>query len=70
MPINEYKCPNCPEHIELFRKASETDPVSCQKCQTDMVKQFPLIGGYAPIKGNGASQRPKGAGSVPKKVNK
>ncbi len=39
MPLYEYKCRKCQKVIEVFRKASEAEPLKC-KCGGDFQKVF------------------------------
>jgi putative FmdB family regulatory protein len=63
MPLYDFTCPAC-GHQEKDRltRISETE-VECPQCQAQMKKDLTAHSGYS-IKGNnGASERPKQAGS-------
>jgi putative FmdB family regulatory protein len=65
MPIYEFHCTHCQENFESLMKPWE--PAHCPKCNTSEVNKVPsVIGGYSAISNNGASERPKSAGSRPK----
>ncbi len=66
MPLFDYKCTQCDERIEIFFRKGDPEPPSCQKCQAPMEKTISAHGGYSIGGPNGASQRPKNAGSFKK----
>lgn len=44
MPIYEYKCLDCGEHVEKMQKVSDEQPTVCQKCGGKLEKQWSLSG--------------------------
>jgi hypothetical protein len=69
-PLYDYACPNdeCPRHdqADTYLVRSADDEIRCPTCDALLMRRFPLIGGYTAIPNNGASERPKSAGSRPK----
>jgi putative FmdB family regulatory protein len=64
MPMYDFTCSNdeCGHHITDYLCSSSEVP-TCEKCGAAMVRDLSAHGGYN-IKGdNGASRRPRGAGS-------
>ncbi len=40
MPIYEFRCKKCHDHIEVYQKLSDKPPTRCRKCGGRMEKQF------------------------------
>ena len=40
MPIYEFRCKKCQNHIEVYQKMSDKAPTRCQKCGGRLEKQF------------------------------
>lgn len=40
MPIYEFRCKKCNNHIEVYQKLSDKPPTRCQKCGGRLEKQF------------------------------
>jgi len=40
MPIYEFRCKKCHDHIEVFQKLSDKPPTRCRKCGGRLEKQF------------------------------
>src|SRR4029450_13726765 len=40
MPIYEFRCKKCNNHIEVFQKLSDKPPTRCRKCGGRLEKQF------------------------------
>lgn len=40
MPIYEFKCRKCGEHVEVFQKVNDKPPVKCKKCGGRLEKQI------------------------------
>lgn len=66
MPIFDFTCPKC-GFKDKDRLVSAREIPVCPKCFTDMKKDLTAHAGYSIMGNNGASQRPKQAGSFKKK---
>lgn len=44
MPIYEYKCQQCGEHLEVRQSVSDKPLSTCQKCHGKLEKQWSLSG--------------------------
>ena len=44
MPIYEYKCQNCGDHVEVMQKVSDEPLKECEKCGGTLEKQWSLSG--------------------------
>lgn len=63
MPIRDFTCSKCEHKFEAI-VIREDEKVTCEKCGSDELQQeLALFGGYHINGPNGASQRPKQAGS-------
>lgn len=52
MPIYEYKCTNCDNHIEKLQKVADAELTFCEKCNTDSLKKIISQSGFQ-LKGSG-----------------
>jgi len=69
MPIYEFRCQKCNDHIEVFQKLSDKPPTRCRKCGGRMEKQFSRTSAH--FKGEGWYVTDYGRkGSVAEKVEK
>jgi putative FmdB family regulatory protein len=44
MPIYEYKCQQCGEHLEIRQSVSDEPLTTCEKCHGKLEKQWSLSG--------------------------
>jgi len=52
MPIYEYQCQSCKEHIELLQKISDEPATKCPKCKKNKLKKMVSAAGFR-LKGSG-----------------
>jgi putative FmdB family regulatory protein len=69
MPIYEFCCKKCDNHLEVFQKLSDKPPTRCQKCGGRLEKQFSRTAAH--FKGEGWYVTDYGRkGGVAEKVEK
>ena len=52
MPIYEYQCQACKEHVELLQKISDEPETKCPKCKKNKLKKLVSAAGFR-LKGGG-----------------
>lgn len=64
MPIREYICKDCGHIFENFERGDEDKPTQCTQCDSGKIERLlSAHGGYSISGSNGASVRPRKAGS-------
>lgn len=52
MPIYEYQCQSCQEHVELLQKISDEPATKCPNCKKNKLKKLVSAAGFR-LKGSG-----------------
>lgn len=64
MPLYDYICNDCGHQFEDFSSNTVDEPNQCNHCESIKISRLPSApGGYYIQGANGASSRPKNAGS-------